>query len=211
MSANNQNRKQREFARREQEILQAALGLFNEDDWESVTVEQIASRAEVGKGTVYKHFVSKEEIYARLTLAFHNAVLAEFRKIDLNGNPVKVLRQMNVTGLRYYLEKTEYRCVTQYCMRNDFKMRAEGPLKDAFESLDAQFMALLEAILARGQAQGLFAKRPPEQQIHCLRATFEGAVQMVWNGFLEETFHQDEYIAVIADYMVAGLMAPPKD
>jgi AcrR family transcriptional regulator len=206
LNANIPNRKQREFARREAEILQAALSLFNEDDWESVTVEQIASRAEVGKGTVYKHFVSKEEIYARLTLAFYNAMLTEFQKIDLEGNPVEILREMNITGLRYYLEKTEYRCVTQYCMRNDFKMRAEGPLKEAFESLDARFMALLKTILTRGQALGLFAKRAPEQQIYCLRATFEGAVQMVWGGLLEETFDRDEYIAVIADYMVAGLM-----
>ena len=41
-----QERRQREFARREREILDAALTLFDSDDWLSVTVEQIANAAD---------------------------------------------------------------------------------------------------------------------------------------------------------------------
>ena len=58
-------RREREFQRREGEILDAALELFSADDWQSVTIDQIARRAEIGKGTVYLHFASKDEIYAR--------------------------------------------------------------------------------------------------------------------------------------------------
>ena len=67
-------RKIREFERREQEILSAALELFAGERWESVTVTQIAKQAGIGKGTVYKHFASKDEIYARLALDL-NAVV----------------------------------------------------------------------------------------------------------------------------------------
>ena len=51
-------RKVREFRRREQEILDTALQLFLEQGEDSVTVEMIADRVGIGKGTIYKHFRS---------------------------------------------------------------------------------------------------------------------------------------------------------
>ena len=64
------SRKERAFSLREAEILEAARVLFAIGDWEAVTVADIAQRAEIGKGTVYKHFASKEELYARIALDF---------------------------------------------------------------------------------------------------------------------------------------------
>ena len=63
-------RKVREFRRREQEILDASLSLFLEQGEDSVTVEMIADAVGIGKGTIYKHFRSKAEIYLRLMLDY---------------------------------------------------------------------------------------------------------------------------------------------
>jgi AcrR family transcriptional regulator len=45
-----------------QAILAAAIALFSERGFESPTIEQIAASAEIGKGTVYNYFATKEEI-----------------------------------------------------------------------------------------------------------------------------------------------------
>ena len=74
-----QERKEREFKRREKEILQAALRLFDGDDWQLVTIERIAQEAEIGKGTVYLHFPSKEDIYGRLALDFSRQLFTSTR------------------------------------------------------------------------------------------------------------------------------------
>src|SRR3990167_6561297 len=66
----NEPRKVREFRRREQEILDTALKLFLEQGEDSVTVEMIADAVGIGKGTIYKHFKSKAEIYLRLMLDY---------------------------------------------------------------------------------------------------------------------------------------------
>ena len=63
-------RKVREFRRREQEILDAALQLFLDQGEDAVTVEMIADAVGIGKGTIYKHFKSKTEIYLRLMLDY---------------------------------------------------------------------------------------------------------------------------------------------
>ena len=77
-----QERKIREFEQRGQEILDAALSLFGSDDWEQVTVEQIAKKSEVGKGTIYKHFESKNEIYVRLAIRFQKRMASEIGLLD---------------------------------------------------------------------------------------------------------------------------------
>src|SRR5690606_25887316 len=71
-----ESRKVREFRRREQEILTAALRLFLEQGEDSVTVEMIADEVGIGKGTIYKHFKSKAEIYLRLMLDYERDLAA---------------------------------------------------------------------------------------------------------------------------------------
>jgi AcrR family transcriptional regulator len=44
-------------------ILQVAVELFTERDFRHVLMEDVAARADVGKGTVYRYFPTKEELY----------------------------------------------------------------------------------------------------------------------------------------------------
>ena len=84
-------RKERDFRRREQDILAAAIALFDRDDWLNVTIDEIAQRAEIGKGTVYLHFPSKESIYARLALDFSHELLERMREVATEVPPLERL------------------------------------------------------------------------------------------------------------------------
>ena len=68
-------RKIEKFRQREQKILDAALELLIEHGEEKVTVEQIANHVDIGKGTIYKHFISKVEIYMRLLLDYERQLM----------------------------------------------------------------------------------------------------------------------------------------
>jgi AcrR family transcriptional regulator len=63
-------------------IMEAALALFVERGFHGTAVPQIAERAGVGAGTIYRYFDSKEAlvnaIYRERKLAFARAVLDEF-------------------------------------------------------------------------------------------------------------------------------------
>mgnify|MGYP001160818556 CR=1 FL=1 len=65
-----ENRKVREFKRREEEILDTALELFRVHGEDKVTVEMIADSVGIGKGTIYKHFKSKSDIYIYLLINY---------------------------------------------------------------------------------------------------------------------------------------------
>ncbi len=61
-----EDRRKREQAVKKKAILRAARKLFFDKGFRSVTVENIAHRAEISKGSVYIYFNSKEEIYTQI-------------------------------------------------------------------------------------------------------------------------------------------------
>ena len=50
-------------AEKHEEILEAAAGVFGSRPFHDVAVDDIAAAAGVGKGTIYRYFASKEELY----------------------------------------------------------------------------------------------------------------------------------------------------
>jgi AcrR family transcriptional regulator len=53
-------------AERKEMILAAALDVFSQHGYENSDVEEIARRAEIGKGTIYRHFESKQKLFLGL-------------------------------------------------------------------------------------------------------------------------------------------------
>lgn len=63
-----QERRKREKENRRNAILKAARKLFFEKGFKQVTVESIAKKAELSKGSIYLYYNSKEEIYTQILL-----------------------------------------------------------------------------------------------------------------------------------------------
>ena len=66
--------KKKLFLDREQKIIDAALELFLKESIDCVTVSKIASKAGIGKGTVYKHFLTKNEMLVRIMLDYERNI-----------------------------------------------------------------------------------------------------------------------------------------
>ena len=56
------------FAEREERILDAAAELIQRWGYKKTTIEDIARRAEVGKGTIYLHWKTREDLFIALLL-----------------------------------------------------------------------------------------------------------------------------------------------
>jgi TetR/AcrR family transcriptional regulator, repressor of fatR-cypB operon len=59
-------RKEREKLARQKEILNAARALFVANGYADITLDEIAKKAEFGKGTIYNYFNNKEELVAAI-------------------------------------------------------------------------------------------------------------------------------------------------
>ncbi len=199
------SRKIREFTRREDDILQAALALLDSDDWLTVTVEQIADAAGIGKGTVYKHFASKESIYVRLTLDFYYGLLEAMAATDLHQPAAEVIRSVIAVALHYYMARPEYRRITQYCRRFDFIQRTNADTQTALAALDNRFNQLSAVILQHGIDQGEFPAASITEMQFGTHACFDGAVDTVWIGCVQSGADMESYINAVANFIIAGL------
>jgi AcrR family transcriptional regulator len=85
-------RRAQEFRQREREILDAALELFLEQGEDRVTVEMIADKVGIGKGTIYKHFETKNEIYLLLMIRYEEALAERFERIRESDDKERLAR-----------------------------------------------------------------------------------------------------------------------
>lgn len=79
-SADRIREKKKLFLAREQRIIDAAIELFLEESIDRITVSKIALRAAIGKGTVYKHFLTKNEILIRIILDYERNITQSLTK-----------------------------------------------------------------------------------------------------------------------------------
>jgi AcrR family transcriptional regulator len=206
-------RKQQEFIRREREILAAAISLFEGPHWEQVTVEQIARSANIGKGTIYKHFASKEEIYARIALAFDHRLMEVFGSIEQTSDVLATLQELIRVAFKTFIEHPAEARVNLSCKREDFRRRLNDPLREAFSAVETEFQCFVTETLARGMRAGLIPERPIDHLMLGLEATFEGALSMMWNRSIR-TIHgdfmedQEAFIGLISEFMLAGIVGP---
>ncbi|MCJ7686962.1 MAG: TetR/AcrR family transcriptional regulator [Desulfobacteraceae bacterium] len=110
-------RKEREFLRHRQEILETALELFSEKGFHNVSMREVAQKAEFAVGTMYKFFENKEDLYKALVLElsdkFHSALAQTIQEsddeIEKLRNYVRTKGDMfraNVSMIRLYFAET---------------------------------------------------------------------------------------------------------
>src|SRR5436305_335194 len=72
--------KDRVKGEREQAILAAARDVFAEQGFEKASIDDIAERVGIGKGTVYLHFASKEELLIALMSRMSQSLADQCRR-----------------------------------------------------------------------------------------------------------------------------------
>lgn len=196
---------EREWMLREKKILGAALVLSNLFDCRSITVDQIAARAEIAKGTIYHHFPSKDEIYARLVLDFNRSILRKLGQVSHTQATTPRLKELVRVLLESYATNREYRWVLEYCGREDFRRSLTEEIRHALDSLESEITKQFEEMISDGIREGAISPGSSRQLYYGIQSTlFGGAARAVWNRYIPEE-KIDDYIEGICAYIFAAL------
>ena len=87
--------------KKRKDILQAAIQEFREQGFPAARVNRIAELAEVSKRTLYKHFESKEVLFAAITDILLEQIAASPK---LSYDPGKPLREQLIAAVRDYID-----------------------------------------------------------------------------------------------------------
>lgn len=200
-------RRAREFQRRERSILSAALKLAGGEDWPSVTIDQIAETAEIGKGTVYKHFKSKDEVCARIVTGHLRELVDKLRAIDPAMDYVPRVKTVLKTIWLHDLERPELLTLSQYCEFSEHSLNLSADVAEGFAGVKETFKGYLMAMVDEGIARGIVPAMPLNYLLAAGWATSIGATRLIGEGIQFPELTADEgFLDYLADYVVKGLM-----
>ncbi|WP_376796904.1 TetR/AcrR family transcriptional regulator, partial [Thermogemmatispora sp.] len=147
--------KEKQRQEREALILQAAEEVFCEKGYHETSIEEIAARVGIAKGTVYLHFASKEELLAALFQRDTEQVLAEVEA--LASAPGRSARE-RLEAILHLLYGKLFKKRTHffYSIYNSPEMRTLLARKEQMHARWEQLTRRLEALLSEGQAAGEF-------------------------------------------------------
>lgn len=90
-------------------ILQAAVELFTEHDFHQVLMDDVAERAEVGKGTIYRYFPTKEELYFATIFEGWDRLGKELEAVAQQPGPLhETLEQVTRQVLSYFWQRRQF-------------------------------------------------------------------------------------------------------
>lgn len=206
------NRKQREFERREKEITQAAYDLFRHESYQSVTIAQIAERADVGKGTVYKHFQSKEEIAARVIIDINKD--AENLVADtLYGLPFQQ-RLDKLIDLSWSVNMQETKFLTSLIaqmIQGDFFNKLSEPMQKAYAEMRDQHNQLYIDLIQKAIDDGEIIPLSAEALLFSVSAVLDGVLFRAWlmlGAGLDISRIEQEYMQEIKDFIYRAIKKP---
>jgi AcrR family transcriptional regulator len=117
-----QGRREKERESRRSAILKAARKLFFDRGFKSVTVDNIAAKAEVSKGSVYLYFKSKEEIYTQILINDSIATFEDWKnKFSAKDMPsAELLLEFADNYIDYFLNENElFRILMTFMLHAD--------------------------------------------------------------------------------------------
>jgi AcrR family transcriptional regulator len=136
-------------------MLDAAVQLFGRRRFHEVRMDDIAAEAAVGKGTLYRYFADKEELYLTLLARSAKQYLALIDAEVAKAGPTrKKLRALVAAGFAFFDDRPHLGPLIQRAEVT----HANSPWQPARDA----FLGHVSSILAEAKATGVFSVADPE-------------------------------------------------
>ena len=138
---------------KKQRIMQAAEGLFRTRQFHEITLDEIAQRADVGKGTIYLHFTDKDDLFLQTALAGFDELceLVARRSFDGVAFAQGLLQTCEEISGFFRQRRPLFRIIRA---EGDRALGRGGGLRQRWLSRRRKLTAAVATIIARGVASG---------------------------------------------------------
>ena len=203
-------RREREKRQRRRSILQAAREMFFENGFHHATVESVAERAEVSKGTVYLYFASKESLLAHLLLEGLENLVSELERahaatIDLAAD--EQLRALARAYLDFFDRDPQYFPFLMAMDRGRFQEAVPPELYQEILEASLEGLTLAVGVVENGIAEGVFARADAQRAACVFWASLNGVLQLMEHPLRREIVGVDKAVLYEStiDTVIRGL------
>jgi AcrR family transcriptional regulator len=207
-------RREREKRERRRSILQAARETFFENGFHHATVDSVAERAEVSKGTVYLYFESKEALLAHLLLEGLEDLVAELDRAygAATGLPAdEQLRALAQAYLDFFCRDPQYFPFLMAMDRGRFQEAIPPELYEEILAASLEGLNRAVRVVEQGIEEGLFTC-PDAQNAACVFwASLNGVLQLMEHPLRREMVGVGEQVLYQSsvETVIKGLKSTP--
>ena len=203
-------RREREKQQRRRSILQAAREMFFENGFHHATVDSVAERAEVSKGTVYLYFESKEALLAHLLLEGLEDLIAELERACTTTAHLPAHEQLTALAqayLRFFRGDPQYFPFLMAMDRGRFQEAIPPDLYQEILEASLEGLTLAVKVVERGCRAGLFDCHDPRKAACVFWASLNGVLQLMEHPLRRELVGVDEDVLYQStmDTVIQGL------
>ena len=196
------DRRQRRSLETRERLFRSALDLFAKQGFADTTVEDITNAADVGKGTFFNYFPSKDHIL----LAFADMQLAKLQSIierlRASGEPVPQF--LRTLGIRMTEEPGRNPSIVRAMLLANL---SSTPVREGMRINQARGHALLTEFVEIGQERGELRNDLPAGDIaHVFRQTVFGTL-LIWSLYGDDSLA--ERVRTALDVLWQGLAPRP--
>ena len=202
-------RRAREKDERKKQVLAAARTLLFEKGLHATSINLIAKTAELGVGTIYSYFRSKEEIFSFLQ---EEGLEILYRRIEAVGRtgetPEEKLRLTADIYLWFSENHKNYFDIINYFLSSPQIMLAPD-LKQRVDRQGQKILALIVDFIEKGASGGQFKGVEPRKCAVMFWAALHGLVQIkkLQPTILQGDRHQEIFNYAV-DHMIRGFRGP---
>jgi len=186
--------------RRKEEILDAAAQLFARHGYRNTDMEYVAQALKIAKGTIYRYFPSKEELFlAAADRGMRRAGEFVDRSICMDVDPLERMAHAVRAYLTFFREHPQY--VELFIQeRAEFRDRPQQTYFAYRDRRMAPWREIFRALIDEGRVREL----PPERIVKVLCNLVYGT--MFTNYFTGQQDPPEEQAADIMDIVLNGLL-----
>ena len=153
-----EEKRKKEKENRKNTILRAARRLFFDRGFKSVTVDNIAAKSEVSKGSIYLCFESKEEIYAQILISDNIALYERIKNFSATeASASQLLLEFAWIYVDYFLNDNElFRILMTFMLQTGQMNLTEKQNTELIRSTNENIKIISE-IIQKGIDSGEFS------------------------------------------------------
>ena len=188
------SRRQKEKVDRKEAILAAAREVFFEEGIRRATVDEIAARAEVAKGTVYLYFDTKETIVAHLLLEGLDSLCERLAKAYDESAPDRAearLRRLAAAYHDFYQKEHDYFRLMMAFDRGHFQEAVDAAVYEMILHRSLRGLHWVVRAVQQGIETGEFAPGDPKQAAGMLWAALNGALVLISHPLRRELLKEE--------------------
>ena len=173
-------RRKREKSQRREDILKAAIQVYEQEGYHSITMEKIAEEAELGRATLYLYFKTKDEIFVHAIVSYADFFRERLERLYERRDSIKdrFLSSLWNTFIEFYEKDRASFNATLYFHQSEMIRNLPENLRLMLDRSGSKNYEIMCSLTDYGLQEGIFRDCNPKTLVEVVWTSFLGIIHL---------------------------------